>query len=66
MKINRTETATVLAALRLWQQALELNDGHPPADLFDTATDCGRFIRLDTRRIDELCAKINTERALMK
>lgn len=65
MKITRLESCTVLAALRYWQQALATNDGHPPADLFDTATEHGRFIRLDTRKIDELCAKINTEKAMM-
>lgn len=63
MRISHAEQATVLAALRYWQRVL--NDGHLPADLFDTATDCGRFLRLNTRQIDTLCAKINTERSMM-
>lgn len=65
MRISRAESATVIAALRLWQRALDVNEGHPPADLFDTATECGRFLRLNTRQIDTLCAKINTERSMM-
>lgn len=62
MRISRAEQATVLAALRLWQRALEQNGGHPPADLFDTATDKGRFLRLNVRQIDELCARIDVAR----
>lgn len=64
MKINSAEQATVLAALRYWQRALDANEGHPPPDLFDTATDAGRFIRLNVFQIDRLCARINTERSL--
>lgn len=65
VRIKRAELATILAALRHWQNALEANGGHPPADLFDTATEAGRFLRLNTRQIDEICARLNTERSLL-
>lgn len=58
MPINAAERATVIAALRLWQRELLINNDHPPADLYMTATERGRWAHLSSLSVDELIARI--------
>ena len=53
MSIMKREHATILAALRLWQEADEHNRG----DLRDTAEEAG--VSLSNEEIDVLCERIN-------
>ena len=53
ISITAREHATILAALRLWQEADEHNRG----DLRDIAEDVG--IPLSNEEIDGLCERIN-------
>jgi hypothetical protein len=49
------ELATVLAALRYWQQDLLANEGEPPiSEHFE-----GGNTPLDAEEIDELCERLN-------
>ena len=56
--MNGRELATVLAALRYWQQDLEANDGPPISGEF--FADCEP---LTSEEIDELCERLNTQSA---
>jgi hypothetical protein len=55
---NKRETATLLAALRFWQQAVE-HVGIQDLDEYSIATDEGTVDPLSTLEIDELCDRIN-------
>lgn len=61
LKVSATELATMLAALRLWQQNLGL-DGFPAQA--NAVADFGDYFRglphLDVSDIDELCERINS------
>jgi len=59
MKFTKKETATVLAALRCFQQHMELNGGLPGPDFEEIANDAGRALSVD--QIDRLCERINCE-----
>jgi hypothetical protein len=54
ISVNAREHATILAALRLWQEADERNRG----DLREIAEEAG--VSLSNQEIDELCARINS------
>ena len=54
--MTNQELATVLAALRYWQQDLEANDAPPISEEF--FADCAP---LTTEEIDELCERLNSE-----
>ena len=54
--MTNKELATVLAALRYWQQDLEANDAPPISEEF--FADCAP---LTTEEIDELCERLNSE-----
>lgn len=56
MKLTDKELATVLAALRYWQDDLEENNGHPAILEYFEEVD-----PLSVDEIDELCEKLNTE-----
>ena len=62
MKLDKRETATVLAALRLFQK---LHGGHPGTfrylypGIYDIATDEGDFLIMPPEEVDDLCEKIN-------
>ncbi len=56
-QMNTRELATVLAALRYYQQGLNMNGGHPPVDVFDIA-DVG-IGPLTDEDIDDLCERLN-------
>lgn len=58
MNLTARELATVLAALRIYQQALHLNGGEPPADVHDIACEAGLPLSVD--EIDALCEQLNT------
>jgi len=51
--MNKRETATVLAALRMWQKP------HTNAELESIATDDGTIEQLRSDEIDALCERIN-------
>lgn len=59
MKFSVREFNTVLAALRCYQQQMEMNGGLPPRDFQDIAMDGGDDY-LDTEEIDALCERINS------
>ena len=61
--MNARELATVLAALRLYQQQLEMNGGAPPQDVEDVATNGFEFEPMTTEEIDGLCEGLNMEPA---
>ncbi len=56
--LTRRVTATVLAALRLWQGALQKPDAIPPA-LLDVANDGGTVKPLSDSDVDSLCQRLN-------
>ncbi|MDO5759245.1 MAG: hypothetical protein Q4P24_17680, partial [Rhodobacterales bacterium] len=56
--VDRFETATILAALRLLQAAPAL-----PSEIVEIATDDGDFEPLDDAAIDDLCERINAASA---
>lgn len=62
IEIDDEEHATILAALRLWQNEEALNAVSPSkqADLLDIAGNGGEFQPLDIGGIDNLCERINT------
>ncbi len=55
MKLTPKELATVLAALRYWQQDLNANDEPPISEHFEDAG----VEPLDTDEIDDLCERLN-------
>ena len=55
------ELATVLAALRVYQQQLEMNGGAPPQDVEDVATNAFEFEPMSAEEIDELCGRLNAQ-----
>ena len=54
LNVNDRELATILAALRLWQE-----QDAPPARQFEIATEHGE--PMDGEAIDALCERLNTE-----
>jgi len=58
-KLSGAELATVLAALRVYQQVLDECAGDLPDDILDIATDGGSFERLGIDEIDDLCEALN-------
>ena len=54
LSVTPREFATILAALRLWQE-----QDVPPARQYDIATDCGEFDPLDSDDIDTFCEQLN-------
>ena len=54
LNVDNRELATILAALRLWQE-----QDAPPARQLDIATDCGDLDPLRAEEIDALCESIN-------
>ena len=57
------ELATVLAALRVYQQQLEMNGGAPPQDVEDVATNVLEFEPMSAGEIDQLCGRLNMQSA---
>ncbi len=57
------ELATVLAALRVYQQQLEMNGGAPPQDVEDVATNVLEFEPMSAGEIDQLCERLNMQSA---
>ncbi len=58
--MNDRERATVLAALRLWQQTLPAGID---SGLMDIAREGHRFSELDSEEIGDLCERLNTHDA---
>jgi hypothetical protein len=58
-KLTDRELATVLAALRVYQQALAMNGDLPPRGADEIATDCGELEPMGADEIDALCESIN-------
>jgi hypothetical protein len=56
--IDSSETATILAALRVWQYKLEAG-GFTSSEIIDIVTNFGTIEKLKTGDIDSLCEKIN-------
>lgn len=53
--MNKQERATILAALRLWQQDGSATD----VDVLAIATNEGEFGLLDAAEVDQLCERLN-------
>ena len=53
------EHSTILAALRHYQQGLQLNGDVPPQDVYDIATNSDAHSPLNTDQIDDLCERLN-------
>lgn len=54
------ETATILAALRLWQETTNRLESLPgQTNLKEIATNCGKVEPLNDEEIDSLCEAIN-------
>lgn len=58
IKVDERQLATILAALRLWQDK-RLNRGPDMAALREIATDAGQFEGLTADEIEALCEEIN-------
>lgn len=58
-ELNSRELATVLAALRCYQQVLELAGGDIPSNLLDIADNFGHTEALDITEIDDLYERLN-------
>lgn len=61
--LNDRELATVLAALRAWQN-LQQHES-PAAEVMDVATSGGTLTPLDDGEVDELCERLNTSSAIV-
>ena len=62
LNLNERETATILAALRLWQKHVEGGRIYDEANLeADIASDEGRLVALTPNEIDDLCERVNIE-----
>jgi hypothetical protein len=59
--MTKQELATVLAALRVYQQQLEMNGGAPPQDVEEVATNMSEFAPMSAEEIDELCERLNLQ-----
>ena len=59
--MTERELATVLAALRVYQQQLEMNGGAPPQDVEDIATNVFEFEPMPSEEIGELCERLNLQ-----
>lgn len=59
--LDDRSTATILAALRMWQRA----SGCASSYELDIATDAGKYSRLNCDQIDELCERLNCDRIAM-
>jgi hypothetical protein len=57
--LTREETATILAALRFYQQKGLGDPQYRPLDIHEIASDNDDVISLDEDDIDELCEKLN-------
>ena len=53
-EITGAEYSTILAALRYWQESLDLGGGAIPQHLLDVVTDAGRYEQLTVEQIDAL------------
>tara|TARA_R110000868_G_scaffold237132_9_gene491622 strand:+ start:31258 stop:31761 length:504 start_codon:yes stop_codon:yes gene_type:complete len=58
--LTAQELATILAALRFYQQCGMGNPENRSAPIHDIATDGGTILDLDGDEIDQLCEKLNT------
>lgn len=59
--LTEAEYATVLAALRCYQQNMLMNGGDPPFDVAEIATSCDTITPLSADDIDGLCEGMNHE-----
>lgn len=57
--LSPQEHATVLAALRTYQQVLLATNGDIPDELLDVASNGGSFDRMEANEIDGLCERLN-------
>lgn len=57
--ITKRQLATILAALRLWQDGSAIGDDGDPY-LADIATNGGKFEPLNNSEIDILCERLNS------
>lgn len=60
LKLNARELATVLAALRRWQEHLDPVNCHG-GDLREIATACGTVKQLTIEEINALCEWLNRQ-----
>jgi hypothetical protein len=58
-RFDSRENATILAALRYYQQVLSHNGNSPPVSVAEVATNGGTLKPLTSADIDTLCEKIN-------
>jgi hypothetical protein len=58
MTIKAREVATIVAALRIYQQSLAMNGGEPPQDVHDIATDSASCSPMESDEIDDLAEAI--------
>jgi hypothetical protein len=59
LTLDNHQHATLLAALRVYQQAMNLNGGKPPADVAEIASNGGTVAFIPESGIDDLCYGIN-------
>lgn len=69
--LNRRQLATILAALRMWQEHRHSHIGHDPVSrgqwldsIEQIASDFGQVEPLFTEEIDDLCEALNTAAVL--
>jgi len=56
--LNDREHATILAALKCYEQAMTMT-GSPPAEFMDIATDAGRLEPMSDESVNELAERLN-------
>lgn len=59
LTVDLDEHATILAALRTYQEARYGNPANRPDRIHDIATRCDALVSLDDSAIDSLCERIN-------
>lgn len=59
MDLTPAQIATMLAALRYYQQQGMCDEGKRPPDIDDIATDGGSVTALDEDEVDDLCQQLN-------
>lgn len=61
IRLDQRSVATIVAALRAWQQIDQQTAGLIPEDLENIATGNGLFDRLDDHEIDDLCDRLSNQ-----
>jgi hypothetical protein len=61
LRVSEQDLATVLAALRFYQEHGQGDPANRSDQIHDLATNCDQVVSLDEDGIDELCERLNLD-----